>query len=182
MVLFIAFAALCVGFMSDRSLRRFRVETELALKKSASDDSLIGLKYAEDWIISAVLSEGFPTAIRYSADEDPLRRIEAVLRDGAPIGGVSSGVNSELYVADADYEEGLFTGSLKNRAATPFVPIMPSVDTDGETRRFYYLRSTSPNGDGVIATREELLSVTLDKYTLKVSAERIFFRKASNLN
>ena len=179
-MLFMACAALCLGFMSDRSLRRLRVEAELAQKKSVSDSALIGIKYAEDWIISAVMSEGFPTAIRYSADGDLMRRIEAVLRDGTAIDGAKYGINAELYVADADYEEGLFTGLLKNDATSKFVPVMPCVDTEDETRRFYYLRSTSPNGDGVIATREELLAVTLDKHTLEVSAERIFFRRVGN--
>ena len=179
-IIFMAFAVLCMGFMFDRSMRRLRIEAELAQKMSVSDSSLIGIKYAEDWIISAVLSEGFPAAVRYSANDDPMRRIEAVRRDGTSIGGPGSGINAEIYVADADYEEGLFTGPLKNRATSPFIPIMPGMDTDDETRRYYFLRSSSPNGDGVIVTREQLLAVTLDKRTLDVSAERIFFRKAGN--
>jgi hypothetical protein len=181
-VFFIAFAALCMGFMLERSMRRLRVETELALKRSASDDSLIGMKYAEDWVISAVLLEGFPKARNNPAESDPMRRIEAVLSNGTSVNDAGSGINAELYVADADYEEGLFTGALKNMATSPFIPIMPSVYTDGETRRFYYLRSASQNGDGVITTREELLAVTLNKHTNEVSAERIFFRRVSNSN
>ena len=158
------------------------MEVELAQKKSVSDSSLIGIKYAEDWVISTVLSEGFPKAVRFSAAEDPMKRIEAVRRCGTSINGAVSGINAELYVADADYEEGLFTGSLKHKTSAPFVPIMPGVDNDDETRRYYFLRSSAPNGDGVIATREEMLAVTLDKRTLNVSAERIFFRKAGNPN
>ena len=181
-VLFITFTALCLGFVFDRSMRRLKMEAELARKKSVSDNSFVGIKYAEDWIISAVLSEGFPAAVRYSADGDPMRRIEAVRRDGTSISGVGSAINAELYVADADYDEGLFTGSLKNRATSPFVPVMPCIDTDDETRRYYFLRSSSPNGDGVIAVREELLGVTMDKRTLDVSAERIFFRMVGNSN
>jgi len=181
-IFFVVFAAFCLGFMLDRSMRRLRTEVELARKKSVSDSSLIGIKYAEDWIISAVLSEGFPTAVRYSADEDPMRRIEAVLQCGTSIDGAGSGINAEIYVADADYEEGLFTGLLKNKDSSPFIPIMPGVDTYDETRRYYFLRSSAPNGDGVIATREEMLAVTLDKRTLNVSAERIFFRKVGNPN
>jgi len=161
--------------MLDRSIRRLRTEAELARKKFASDSSLIGIKHAEDWVISAVLSEGFPRARN---EGDPIRRIEAILRDGTSIDGTRSGINAELYVAVADYDEGLFTGSLKNRATSPFVPIMPYDDTS----RFYYLRSSSPNGDGVISTREELLAVSLDKSTDKVSVERIFFRRVNNSN
>ena len=181
-MLFIACASLCLGFMFERSMRRLKTETELTRKKSVSDGSLIGIRYAEDWVISAVLSEGFPTATVNSADVDPMRRIEAVLRDGTSIGGAGNAISADLYVADADYEEGLFTGSLKNRATSPYVPIMPCVDTEDETRRFYYLRSSCPNGDGVIATREELLAITQDKHTLNVSAERIFFRRVTNSN
>jgi len=180
-VFFMMCATLCLGFMLDRSARRLRLEAELARKKS-DDGSLIGIKYAEDRIISAVLSEGFPYARDDPAESDPMRKIEAVLRNGATIDGSGSGINAELYVADADYEEGLFTGSLKNRATSPFVPVIPCVDNDDETRRFYYLRSSSRNDDGVIVAREELLAVARDKFTLKVSVERIFSRIVNNAN
>ena len=158
------------------------MDAELAQKKSVSDSSFIGIKYAEDWVISAVMSEGFPTAVKYSTDSDPMRRIEAVLRCGTSAGAAGSGIDAEIYVADADYEEGLFTGSLKNKASSPFVPIMPCEDSDDETRRYYFLRSSAQSGDGVASTREEMLAVTLNKRTLDVTAERIFFRRSGNSN
>jgi len=156
------------------------LEAETARRISAPDYSFIGLRHAEDWIISAVLSEGFPIARGFSARGDPMEIIEAVLPGGSSFDGSENGIGAVIYIADTDYGTGLFTGSLKNRASTPFIPSMQSVMTDDETRRFYYLRSSFVNDDGVTAQREELLAVTLDKHTLDVSAARIFSRRIIN--
>jgi hypothetical protein len=53
---------------------------------------------------------------------------------------------------------------------------MPALDTGDAIVRFYYLRSVSSGDqDGAIAA-EELMSVSRDKTTGAVYAERLFYR------
>jgi hypothetical protein len=84
-----------------------------------------------------------------------------------------------LNVSDLDYTSGLFTGTLANKADTPFVPRLPRLETESSTRGFYWIRCVVRTGStakpGKISA-EELLAVSIDKASGAISAERIFYR------
>jgi hypothetical protein len=178
MVMFCAlFAMLAAGFCLERVTVRMRIAQALTRGQSASDSAYLGMKHAEDWLITAAMSAVLPTARKNSSDPDPLKRIEVVKNDGTPIPAGLFAPGVELYVADADYEPGLFTGSLANKAATPFIPRMPPVETEAALCRFYYLRSSATGADGITAIDEQLLSVSRDKFFGGTAVERIYYRK-----
>jgi hypothetical protein len=109
-----------------------------------------------------------------SLAENPLVRIEAVRNDGSSAATPFSGVT--IYVADLDYEPGLFTGSLAKRADTLFIPRMPHYEDDFAERRHYYLRAAIPAGGNMTSVSEEVLVVEKDKATLNFSVKRLLYR------
>jgi hypothetical protein len=177
-VFFVLFALLAVGFIVERATAKFRITTGLIRDNMESDVSYLGMKHAEDWLISSVLSGDFPLARPYFGDTDPMARIEAVRSDGnaAVWAPATVSLDTKLYIADVDYEPGLFTGNLATSASTPFIPRIPGIETKNAICRFYYLRSSSMKSDGKEAVTEELLAISMDKTQRNMVAKRLFYR------
>jgi hypothetical protein len=177
---FMLFSMLAIGFILERSTAKFRIIHEAIHNRLSSDTSYLGMKFAEDWLISAVLSEDFPTARENSETADPMDRIEAVCRNGNSIGwdhGEPS-VDVKLYVADIDYKPGIFAGELANKRKTPFIPRIPRIETELSVCRFYYIRcaASAKQGASKKMMNEELLAVSMDKSTRQVVVTRLFYR------
>ena len=179
-ILFTLLAMCAAGFALERLTARFRLAARSADSSSVADAAFLGIKHAEDWLISSVLSEGFPKSGANHSDPDPMRRIEAVKHDGSGVGGappVTFAPTPSLYVADADYPDGLFAAPANGKTA-PFIPRMPRVDAGSVECRFYYLRSEASAGL-VMSVNEELLAVSADSASGSVDVGRLFFRSCS---
>lgn len=177
-VVFMLLVSMVSAFVLERARAKFLIAIPVTVDIRSSETACLGLKYAEDWLLESVASGQFPMArTNFLAENIPLR-IEAVRDDGSaappPPGEFMSGVS--LYAADLDYEPGLFTGALANRADTPFIPRMPPVDDDFSRVRFYFLRASLPASGNTVFFSEEILSVTKDKATLNISAKRLLYR------
>jgi hypothetical protein len=180
---FVLLALSAIGFAVERAMSRLtKTGTKRVHDRSSADEAYLGMKHAEDWLITSVLADDFPAARKNSTDPDPMTRIEAVRNDGSAIAqnpGISP-VNAIIYVADADYEEGLFNGKTGTDAAGLFIPRIPCVEGAGAECRFYYLMSASAAG-GVNAVNEELLAVSRDRILRTVAVERIYYRSANSV-
>jgi hypothetical protein len=176
-ILFALLAMIAAGYALERMTARFRSAASSAGSSSVAAAAFLGIKHAEDWLISSVLSEGFPTSGANYGDPDPMRLIEAVRGDGSSVGDSPPGAltpTPSLYVADADYPGGLFAAPAKGEAG-PFIPRMPRIDSGTVECRFYYLRSEASD-DIVISVNEELLVVSADAASGVVEVGRLFFR------
>jgi hypothetical protein len=177
-VIFMLLVSIVSAFVLERVRSQFLISIPVAGGIRSAEAACIGLKYAEDWLLESVASGQFPRARVNSLAAHIPTRIEAVRDDGSAIPQPSdefmSGVS--LYVADLDYEPGLFTGALANRADTPFIPRMPVSDGDFSYVRFYFLRASFPAAKNVFFVSEEILSVAKDKATLNISARRLLCR------
>jgi hypothetical protein len=182
-VFFVLFSMFAIGFIVERSTAKLSIATKGIRNRIKADASHLGMKYAEDWLISSVLSDDdFPTARGASAGSDPLAQIEAVRRDGSAArwNPAITSADVSIYIADADYEPGLFTGRLASRASTPFIPRMPYLENGNSICRFYFLRSFSVGEDGAELTNEELLAVSMDYALRTVEVKRLFYRCRNN--
>jgi hypothetical protein len=177
-VIFMLLASIASAFVLERARSKFLISLPMAGDIRSAEAACLGLGYAEDWLLESVASGQFPRARVNSLAANMSTRIEAVRDDGSvvppPPGELMSGVS--LYVADLDYEPGLFTGALANRADTPFIPRMPPSDSDFSYVRFYFLRASFPAAKNAFFVSEEILSVTKDKATLNISARRLLSR------
>ncbi|MDR0651923.1 MAG: hypothetical protein LBG12_01320 [Synergistaceae bacterium] len=177
-VIFMLLASIASAYVMERVRAKFLISMPVAGDIGSAEAACIGLKYAEDWLLESAISGQFPRARVNSLAVNIPVRIEAVRDDGTvvppPPGELMSGVS--LYVADLDYEPGLFTGALANRADTPFIPRMPAADDDYSYVRFYFLRASFPAAKNAVFVSEEILSVALDKATLNISAKRLLCR------
>jgi hypothetical protein len=171
-------ASIASAFVLERVRSKFLISVPVAGDIRSAEAACLGLKYAEDWLLESAASGQFPRARANSLAAYIPARIETVRDDGSaiptPPGELMSSVS--LYVADLDYEPGLFTGALANRADTPFIPRMPPVDDDFSYVRYYFLRATFPAAKNAIFFSEEILSVERDKATLNISARRLLCR------
>jgi hypothetical protein len=173
-VVFMLIASIVSAFTLERAKARFLTSLPVTRDIISAEASCLGMKYAEDWLLSSVASGEFPSARVNSLSENPLLRIEAVRSDGSSAASPAPG--AEIYAADLDYEPGLFTGSLAKRADTLFIPRMPRYEDDFTERRFYYLRASVSAGRNMTSASEEVLSVEKDKATLNISAKRLLYR------
>jgi hypothetical protein len=178
-LMFILFALLGAGFIVRWASQRFMMVFNSSVNRTVTGVAYIGMKGAEDWLLSSVASGSPPSARKNSLDPNPERRIEAVLGDGNPIGDMphvlSMGV--KVYVADADYAAGLFTGGiLADMSSALYVPRMPMVVSGDTERRFYFLRSAASSDQGDRAADEEMIAVSIDRVTGAVEVERLFYR------
>jgi hypothetical protein len=177
-VIFMLLASVTSAFVLERVRSKLLISLPVAGDIRYAEAACLGLQYAEDWLLESAASGQFPRARVNSLAENIPIRIEAVRDDGSavpqPPGEFMSGVS--LYVADLNYEPGLFTGKLANRADTPFIPRMPLMDDDFSCVRFYFLRASFPAAKNVFFVSEEILSVTRDKSTLGISARRLLSR------
>jgi hypothetical protein len=170
-------ASIASAFVLERARAKFLITMPVAGDIRSAEATCLGLKYAEDWLLESAASGQFPRARVNSLAANIPVRIEAVRDDGSavpPPGELAPRVS--LYVADLDYEPGLFTGALAKRADTPFIPRMPKIDDDFSCVRFYFLRASFPAGENAVFVSEEILSVTRDKATLDISARRLLCR------
>ena len=156
-ILFTLLAMCAAGFALERLTARFRLAARSADSSSVADAAFLGIKHAEDWLISSVLSEGFPKSGANHSDPDPMRRIEAVKHDGSGVGGappVTFAPTPSLYVADADYPDRPFAAPAHGK------------------------RSEASDGL-VMSVNEELLAVSADSASGSVDVGRLFFRSCS---
>ena len=171
-------ASIASAFVLERVRSQFLISLSVTGDIRSAEAACLGLKYAEDWLLESAASGQFPRARANSLLSNIPARIEAVRDDGSaaptPPGELMSGVS--LYVADLDYESGLFTGALAKRADTPFIPRMPATSDDFRYVRFYFLRASYPAAKNVAFVSEEILSVAMDKATLSISARRLLSR------
>jgi hypothetical protein len=144
--------------------------------------SICGMRLAEDWLIASISSGDVPQ-IRANGRADPLSRVEALLSDGNGAALCARGrMEAELYVADTDYESGVFrhSASYWEPQTTPGIPRIPVVsDVDGVTRH-YYLRSAASGAtgarDGAAVIREEVIAVKIDHLGRVSDIRRLFSR------
>jgi hypothetical protein len=165
------------AFVLERVRTKFLISLPVTGDIRSAEAACLGLKYAEDWLLTSAAAGQFPRARVNSLSSNIPVRIEAVRDDGTaapPPDELVPGVS--LYVADLDYEPGLFTGALANRAGTPFIPRMSPLDDDFRWVRFYFLRASFPAAKNTLSFSEEILSVTRDKATLEISAKRLLSR------
>jgi hypothetical protein len=171
-------ASMTSAFVLERARVKFLISLPVTGDIEAAEAPCLGLKYAEDWLLESAAAGQFPRARVNFLSEDISARIEAVRDDGSaaspPPDEFASGVS--LYVADLDYEQGLFTGALAEYADTPFIPRMPPTDDAFSYVRFYFLRATFPAAKNAVFVSEEILSVAQNKATLDISARRLLFR------
>jgi hypothetical protein len=136
--------------------------------------SELGLKHAEDWLLSSI-EDGFVPRSAPGAAGNALCRIEAIRPDGERVPGLSfDKFEVDLYIADTDYESSL-TGA-------EGIPLIPELQAPGlGRRRCYFLRSTakSPFWEPRLVC-EELLSVSLDSSDKIQEVTRLFYRSTSS--
>jgi hypothetical protein len=171
-------ASIASAFVLERARAKFLISLPVAGDITSAEAPCLGLKYAEDWLLASAASGQFPRArVNSTAANIPVR-IEAVRDDGSavppPPDKLIAGVT--LYVADLDYEPGLFTGALAKRADTPFIPRMPLEDSVFSYVRYYFLSASFPSAKNAFFTDEEILRVERDKATLNISAKRLLHR------
>jgi hypothetical protein len=177
-VIFMLLASIASAFVLERARSKFWISLPVSGDIRSAEATCLGLGYAEDWLLESAASGQFPRARVNSLSANIPARIEAVRDDGSavppPPGELMSGVS--LYVADLDYEPGLFTGALAKRADTPFIPRMPLTDDDFSYVRFYFLRASLRAAKNAFFVSEEILCVKKDKATLNISARRLLSR------
>jgi hypothetical protein len=180
-----AFAAMAVmGFLLEHNSAKFLLAVPAIRESEAAGNVTRGMKFAEDWLISSVISGGLPRSDN-GYIKNPFERIEAVGSGGSSVRqsaeNLPDGVT--LNISDLDYTSGLFTGALANKADTPFVPRLPREETASWTRGFYLIRCAALAGNsakpGKISA-EELLAISLDRSSGTVSVERVFYRTAGD--
>jgi hypothetical protein len=177
-LIFVLVGMMLTGIMLQKATANVRsINPVIGFRKSA-EASRYGLKLAEDWLISAVLSNDIP-ARRYDAEGDPQRRVEAVRSNGLGVGAdfKPSSFDLELYVGDTDYPESLFGGEMANDPVVTAIPRIPHVQTDSYSLNYYFLRSSaaSPEGSSRMIS-EELLAVSRDKMAGEIDIRRLFYR------
>jgi hypothetical protein len=178
-LMFTLFALLVTGFIARWASLRFMTAVSSSVNRTVTGAAYIGMKHAEDWLLSSVTSGHPPSARKNSIDPDPARRAEAVRGDGSPIGEAPPmlSMSVEVYVADADYAGGLFTSGISaGLSSTLYIPRMPMVVSGDTERRFYFLRSAASSDQGDRAADEEMIAVSIDRVTGAVEVERLFYR------
>ncbi|MDR0649311.1 MAG: hypothetical protein LBF92_08270 [Synergistaceae bacterium] len=165
----LAAGSLMVGLTSF--VRRMDGRFSYRAQSSASE---LGLKFAEDWLLSSI-EEGFVPKRSPCASGDALDRAEAVRPDSgrAPSGLSFDEFVVDLYVADTDYDDSL--------GASLNIPLIRESVTPGSgSMRCYLLRSAA------ISMRwrpalfcEELLAVSLDLSGKIQAVTRLFYRSGS---
>ncbi|MDR3255276.1 MAG: hypothetical protein LBT31_06890 [Synergistaceae bacterium] len=174
MVFFFTIGAMLVAVTSYVEITVPRVSY-----RGQTDAAHIAVKLAEDWLLSSICEGQTPSGGKQFGT--PFERIEAIRPDGgrANGGGVFggfSGFDIEIYVADANYETGLFGASLS------FIPRMPTIYAPHEARRFYFLRGTAtiPGRKNRLIS-EELLAVSMDRRGELVEVTRMFYKSSSSV-
>lgn len=174
-VLLVVFTLAAGSLMTGITSLMRRMDGRFSYRAQTSASEL-GLKYAEDWLLSSI-GEGFVPKRDPWASGDALDRAEAVRPDG---GRVSSDLSFDkfsvdLYVADTDYDDSL--------DATQGVPLIrESVAPGSGSMRCYLLRSTAKSARWHPAlVCEELLAVSLDMSGRTQAVTRLFYRSGSYL-
>jgi hypothetical protein len=182
-LIFVLISSLIGGIMIIRTTEQVKAASNVAIRSWASvGASICGIKIAEDWLMSSIISKDIPR-LSMLGREDPMDRIEALRADGsAARHDLGDRIDVRLYVADADYESGLFRDASGNLSSskTPSIPRIPIVSTAEGFRLCYYLRSSAESGDG--RTRivcEEMISVTFDLMERVTDVRRLFYRSSA---
>ncbi|MDR1965093.1 MAG: hypothetical protein LBQ36_00160 [Synergistaceae bacterium] len=180
-VIFVVLVMLVMGSLLEKTASRVSLVVPAIHARRPVEAARRGLKQAEDWLMSAVLSGEFPTG-RNLDSLDPFESAKAVLVNGKSAEWderLPSSVEVKLYVADTAYKEGLFVEKMADNAWMPIIPRIPPVDTENAALRFYYLRSEATDGTGQVMSSEELLAVSRDKSSGAVEVTRLFHRAGS---
>jgi len=179
-VLLLLVFTLAIGTMTTSVTAHVKVTGPRVSYRGQSDAAHIGIKLAEDWLLSSIDAGAVPLG-GGRASGSPFERVEAVRPDGGrAVGdGGFSGFDIELYVADTDYNAGLFSAP---GTAKSSIPRMPAVSTPEGVRRFYFLRSTATlPGRRNCLISEELLSVSIDRSGAILETTRLFYRSLSSV-
>jgi hypothetical protein len=184
-LVFVTISSAVGGIMLIRATDTARVVLDASVRsKGSAAASICGVKLAEDWLISSISSGDVPR-LRMNGCEAPLSRVEALLADGSGAGGragrdeYAGHIRAELYVADTDYESGIFRvgSSPWNPSLTPGIPRIPVISTPDGVTRHYYLRSWSRvTFDDSAVIREEVVVVTVDHLGRISGIRRLFSR------
>jgi hypothetical protein len=173
-----------MGFLLERNSSKLLLAAPAIRDSEAAGKVKRGMKFAEDWLISSAAAGGLPCS-GSAYVKNPFERIEALGIGGSPVGGNGDGPPDgvTLTVSDLDYTPGIFTGTLANKADTPFAPRLPRVKTPLSERGFYLIRCVVLTGGaakpGKISA-EELMAVSVGTSGRAISAERIFYRAGRN--
>jgi hypothetical protein len=171
-----------MGFLLERNSAKLLLAIPAIRESEAAGDLRRGMLFAEDWLISSAISGGLPRSSS-AYIENPFERIEAVGNGGSVGQNAGHLLGVTLNVSDLDYTAGIFTGTLANKADTPFVPRLPRVETEFSTLGFYWIRCAVRTGSEAKPGKmsaEELLAVSVHKVSGAISAERIFYRTEGN--
>jgi hypothetical protein len=178
-LVFVTISSAIGGIMLIRATDTARAVFSASVgSKDSVTASICGVKFAEDWLMSSISSGDVPQ-LRMNGCEAPLSRVEALLADGSGAGGHAGHVRADLYVADTDYESGVFRvgSSYWNPSLMPGIPRIPVVSTPDGITRHYYLRSKSRGAcDDSAVIREEVIGVTVDHLGRISRVRRLFSR------
>jgi hypothetical protein len=180
-IVMLALALLGVAF--ERVTAAARINAP-AHRSRAREASFLGIKMAEDWLMTSALGNDFPAA-QDAFGSVSLDRIEAVRMDGSRAewhGGAVHNATVNVYVADVSYDKYLFGGELARKAGVPAIPRMPGVNSGDTVVRYYYLRSRASAGERSFFDSEEILAISHDKLRGETDVERILYRSSSGKN
>jgi hypothetical protein len=178
-LVFVTISSAIGGIMLIRTTDTARAVFSASVgSKDSVTASICGIKFAEDWLMSSISSGDVPQ-LRMNGCEAPLSRVEALLADGSGADGRAGHIRAELYVADTDYESGVFHvgSSYWNPSLTPGIPRIPVVSTpDGVTRHYYLCSGSRGTFDDSMVIREEVVGVTVDHLGRISRVRRLFSR------
>jgi hypothetical protein len=182
MVVFsISFFSLLIGALLVNVTSRTGETYDMVSYRKQEEASKYGLKIAEDWLLSSIAEGVIPLAPHPSTGDDLLERIEAKHPGGKKLELPDKGfedMNIELYIADTNYQSGIFSPS---GTSIPRIPQRPEHPMPGDERfRCYFLRSSAKAaGRETRLACEEVLAVSIDRDGKIEDVTRLFYRSVS---
>ncbi|MDR1472402.1 MAG: hypothetical protein LBS75_07750 [Synergistaceae bacterium] len=182
-LIFVVVSSLICGVMFAKATEQVGVTLSSSIRSRESIEAFAcGVKLAEDWLLSSIVSGDVPRR-GMNGHDTPLASIEALRSDGS---GASSDLaarfGASFYVADVDYDEGLFRGSSSPiQRRTPSIPRIPEIRSSDGVLRYYYLRSDAEGARNARVIHEELVSVKLDHLGRVTDVRRLFSRSRAEI-
>jgi hypothetical protein len=175
------FFSLLIGALLANVTSRIGETYNMVSYRKQEEASKYGLKIAEDWLLSSIADGSVPLAPHPSTGNNPLERIEAKHPGGKqlelPDGGFDN-IDVELYIADTNYQSGIFSPSGTSIPRIPQRPEHPM--PDDERFKCYFLRSSAKaKGREIRLACEEVLAVSIDRYGKIDDVTRLFYRSVS---
>lgn len=166
----VTFLTVLAPMVSDFAVHRADITGGYAKLDAARN---VGLDAGEAWIITSIHKGYAPRAIpSHGSAGTPTERISARFADGSEMERLyfPGGIEVDVFVGDLDYPPELFGVKGSN------IPRLPVSVGEGETGRYYLIRSAASDPSARALRAEALFLVSVDLFGAISGARRIFYR------